>query len=41
MASKKRIGILTCGGDCAGFNTMSRAAVHRATYEVWLGCRWY
>ncbi|MEA1938384.1 MAG: 6-phosphofructokinase, partial [Pseudomonadota bacterium] len=26
---KKRIGILTSGGDCAGLNAAIRAAVHR------------
>jgi ATP-dependent phosphofructokinase / diphosphate-dependent phosphofructokinase len=34
---KKRIGILTSGGDCAGLNAAIRAAVHRADllgYEI-------
>src|SRR5690349_18210264 len=26
----KRIGILTCGGDCAGLNTVLRAVTYRA-----------
>ncbi|WP_142847388.1 ATP-dependent 6-phosphofructokinase [Telmatospirillum sp. J64-1] len=30
MADKKRIGILTSGGDCAGLNAAIRAVVHRA-----------
>jgi len=30
MTQKKRIGILTSGGDCAGLNAAIRAAVHRA-----------
>lgn len=37
MAAKKRIGILTSGGDCAGLNAVLRAAVHagdRAGYEI-------
>ena len=28
--SKKRIGVLTSGGDCAGLNAVIRAVVHRA-----------
>ncbi|MGL5510155.1 MAG: ATP-dependent 6-phosphofructokinase [Microcoleaceae cyanobacterium] len=31
MVAKKRIGILTSGGDCSGLNAIIRAAVHRAT----------
>lgn len=37
MAQKKRIGILTSGGDCAGLNTVLRAVVHAgslAGYEI-------
>ena len=30
MADKKRIGILTSGGDCAGLNAVIRAVVHHA-----------
>lgn len=33
--SKKRIGILTSGGDCAGLNAAIRAAVHRAELLGW------
>ncbi len=35
MGEKKRIGILTSGGDCAGLNAAIRAVVHRAigTYD--------
>lgn len=33
--SKKRIGILTSGGDCAGLNAIIRAAVHRAHRLGW------
>lgn len=33
--SKKRIGILTSGGDCAGLNAAIRAAVHRAHLLGW------
>lgn len=35
MGAKKRIGILTSGGDCAGLNAVIRAVVHRAnsTYD--------
>lgn len=35
MATKKRIGILTSGGDCAGLNAAIRAIVYRAvdTYD--------
>lgn len=33
--SKKRIGILTSGGDCAGLNAVIRAAVHRAHLLGW------
>lgn len=32
---KKRIGILTSGGDCAGLNAAIRAAVHRADLLGW------
>lgn len=31
MGTRKRIGILTSGGDCAGLNAVIRAVVHRAT----------
>ncbi|TVQ82150.1 MAG: ATP-dependent 6-phosphofructokinase [Micavibrio sp.] len=37
MTKKKRIGILTSGGDCAGLNAVLRAAVHAGTlagYEI-------
>jgi phosphofructokinase-like protein len=30
MTKRKRIGILTSGGDCAGLNAVTRAVVHRA-----------
>lgn len=33
--AKKRIGILTSGGDCAGLNAAIRAAVHRAHILGW------
>jgi len=33
--AKKRIGILTSGGDCAGLNAAIRAAVHRADLLGW------
>lgn len=35
MGERKRIGILTSGGDCAGLNAVVRAVVHRAigTYD--------
>jgi 6-phosphofructokinase 1 len=33
--AKKRIGILTSGGDCAGLNAAIRAAVHRAHLLGW------
>lgn len=33
--SKKRIGILTSGGDCAGLNAIIRAAVHHAHRLGW------
>ena len=41
MASPKRIGILTSGGDCAGLNAVIRAAVKRAAGYGWeaLGIR--
>ena len=32
---KKRIGILTSGGDCAGLNAVIRAAVHAAAEKGW------
>lgn len=35
MGQKKRIGILTSGGDCAGLNAAIRAAVHRASILGW------
>jgi ATP-dependent phosphofructokinase / diphosphate-dependent phosphofructokinase len=35
MATKKRIGILTSGGDCAGLNAVIRAAVRRADHYGW------
>jgi 6-phosphofructokinase 1 len=31
MGEKKRIGILTSGGDCAGLNAAIRAVVHHAS----------
>lgn len=31
MGERKRIGILTSGGDCAGLNAVIRAVVYRAT----------
>ncbi|WP_207461139.1 ATP-dependent 6-phosphofructokinase [Azospirillum sp. SYSU D00513] len=41
MAAKKRIGILTSGGDCAGLNAVIRSVVHRAAGQGWevLGIR--
>lgn len=33
--SKKKIGILTSGGDCAGLNAVIRAVVHRADLLDW------
>ena len=33
--AKKRIGILTSGGDCAGLNAVIRAVVHAATGKGW------
>jgi len=30
MGERKRIGILTSGGDCAGLNAVIRAVVYRA-----------
>lgn len=33
--AKKRIGILTSGGDCAGLNAVIRAVVHSAANEGW------
>lgn len=35
MAEKKRIGILTSGGDCAGLNAALRAVVYAATGRGW------
>lgn len=35
MATRKRIGILTSGGDCAGLNAVIRAVVHAATEKGW------
>lgn len=35
QADKKRIGILTSGGDCAGLNAVIRAVVHRASLLGW------
>ena len=35
MANKKRIGILTSGGDCAGLNAAIRAVVYAATRLGW------
>ena len=35
MAPKKRIGILTSGGDCAGLNAAIRSVVHRAHLLEW------
>lgn len=35
MGKKKRIGIMTSGGDCAGLNAVIRAAVLRATEMDW------
>jgi 6-phosphofructokinase 1 len=35
MANKKRIGILTSGGDCAGLNAAIRAVVYAATRLEW------
>jgi ATP-dependent phosphofructokinase / diphosphate-dependent phosphofructokinase len=35
MVGKRRIGILTSGGDCAGLNAVIRAAVHRAIGYGW------
>ncbi|NCR46832.1 MAG: 6-phosphofructokinase, partial [Microcystis aeruginosa SX13-01] len=31
MGEKKRIGLLTSGGDCAGLNAAIRAVVHHAS----------
>ncbi len=33
--TKKRIGILTSGGDCAGLNAVIRSVVHSAHYQGW------
>ena len=35
MGDRKRIGILTSGGDCAGLNPVIRAVVHRAAGYGW------
>ena len=35
MTDKKRIGILTSGGDCAGLNAAIRAVVHRSHILGW------
>ena len=35
MSGKKRIGVLTSGGDCAGLNAVIRAAVHAAAQKGW------
>lgn len=35
MTGKKRIGILTSGGDCAGLNAVLRAVVYAATNKGW------
>jgi len=35
MSNKKRIGILTSGGDCAGLNTAIRSVVFAATLKGW------
>ena len=35
MGDRKRIGIMTSGGDCAGLNAAIRAVVHRATQLDW------
>jgi 6-phosphofructokinase 1 len=35
MGERKRIGILTSGGDCAGLNAVIRAVVHRADTYGW------
>lgn len=35
MTKKKRIGILTSGGDCAGLNAVLRAAVYAAIDKGW------
>jgi 6-phosphofructokinase 1 len=35
MTKKKRIGILTSGGDCAGLNAAIRAVVYAATRKGW------
>ena len=35
MAVKKRIGILTSGGDCAGLNAVIRSVVYAATGKGW------
>jgi phosphofructokinase-like protein len=33
--AKKRIGILTSGGDCAGLNAVIRSVVHAASHKGW------
>jgi len=35
MSKKKRVGILTSGGDCAGLNAVIRAVVFRADLLGW------
>ncbi len=35
MTKVKRIGILTCGGDCAGLNAVIRAVVHASAEKGW------
>ena len=35
MSTKKRIGILTSGGDCAGLNAVIRSVVYSATNKGW------
>ncbi|HRC26272.1 MAG TPA: 6-phosphofructokinase, partial [Alphaproteobacteria bacterium] len=35
MMTRKRIGILTSGGDCAGLNAAIRAVVHAAHNKGW------
>lgn len=35
MGEKRRIGILTSGGDCAGLNAVVRAVTHRASRLGW------
>mgnify|MGYP002424977890 CR=1 FL=1 len=35
MNTKKRIGILTSGGDCAGLNAVISSVVEAATQKGW------